>query len=111
MAQIPNFDRIVATVTAADIEKFLNSAAPEDDKQRVRNAPTTEIRMRLVGGYLIRTNQVTAARLNPASVKTKVVKAAKAAKATKTPKATKAAKAPDAEEPVVQAAASADVPW
>ena len=93
MALIPNFDRIVATVTAADIEKFLHSSAPEDDKQRVRDAATNEIKMRLVGGYLIRTNQVTAARLNPASVKTKAVKAAKPAKAAKAPKVAKLAQA------------------
>ena len=64
MALTPNFDRIVATITASDIEKFLRSAAPDDDKQRVLNAGTNEIKMRLVGGYLIRTNQVTPARLN-----------------------------------------------
>jgi hypothetical protein len=93
MALIPNFDRIVATVTAADIEKFLHSSAPEDDKQRVRDAATTEIKMRLVGGYLIRTNQVTAARLNPGSVKTKAVKVAKVTKTTKAPKAAKLAEA------------------
>jgi hypothetical protein len=93
MALIPNFDRIVATVTAADIEKFLHSTAPEDDKQRVRDAATTEIKMRLVGGYLIRTNQVTAARLNPASVKVKVAKAPKVAKAAKAPKSAKVAQA------------------
>ena len=106
MALIPNFDRIVATITAADIEKFLHSSAPEDEKQRVRDAPSNLIRMRLVGGYMIRTNQITAARLNPASVKAKVVKAPKVAKAAKAPKATKA---PKTEE--VAAAASADTPW
>jgi hypothetical protein len=82
MARIPNFDRIVATVTASDIEKFLRSAAPDDDKQRVLNATTNEIKMRLVGGYLIRTNQVTAARLNgtstaPAKRAAKIPKTAK----------------------------------
>ncbi|HYP06644.1 MAG TPA: hypothetical protein VER03_10485 [Bryobacteraceae bacterium] len=87
MALIPNFDRIVATITAADIEKFLHSTAPEDDKQRVRDAATTEIKMRLVGGYLIRTNQITAARLNPSAAKPKIVKA----KAVKAPKAAKGA--------------------
>ena len=64
MALTPNFDRIVATITASDVEKFLRSAAPDDDKQRVLNAGTNEIKMRLVGGYLIRTNQITPARLN-----------------------------------------------
>ena len=93
MALIPNFDRIVATVTAADIEKFLHSSAPEDDKQRVRDAATNEIKMRLVGGYLIRTNQVTAARLNPASVKAKAVKVPKVTKAAKAPKTAKLAEA------------------
>jgi hypothetical protein len=67
MALTPNFDRIVATITAADIEKFLRSGAPDDDKQRVLNANTNEVRMRLVGGYLIRTNQITAARLSHTS--------------------------------------------
>jgi hypothetical protein len=109
MALIPNFDRIVATITAADIEKFLHSAAPEDEKQRVRDAATNEIRMRLVGGYLIRTNQVTAARLNPASVKPKVAKVAKA------PKVAKAAKTAKVEEkpatPETAQVASADTPW
>lgn len=104
MALIPNFDRIVATVTASDIEKFLHSAAPEDDKQRVRNASSLEVRMRLVGGYLIRTNQVTLARFNPkgtkakasskAAIKTAVATeaAAKTPKASKSPKTSKAAK-------------------
>lgn len=64
MALTPNFDRIVATITASDIEKFLRSGAPDDDKQRVLSASTNEIKMRLVGGYLIRTNQITAARLS-----------------------------------------------
>ena len=82
MALTPNFDRIVATITASDIEKFLRSGAPDDDKQRVLNASTTGIQMRLVGGYLIRTNQVTAARLNGTPTATvKRPTAAKAAKA------------------------------
>ena len=87
MAQIPNFDRIVATITASDIEKFMHSAAPDDDKQRVRDAATNEIKMRLVGGYLIRTNQITPARLNPSAAKAKISsKAAKTTKAAKAPK-------------------------
>jgi hypothetical protein len=76
MALIPHFDRIVATVTTLDIEKFLHSNAPDDDKQRVRDAATDEIRMRLVGGYLIRTNQVTLARFNPTQKKVKATAAA-----------------------------------
>lgn len=84
MALTPNFDRIVATVTASDIEKFLRSGAPDDDKQRVLNASTNEIKMRLVGGYLIRTNQVTAARFTRTS--TAPLKSAKAAKPLKTVK-------------------------
>ena len=83
MALTPNFDRIVATITASDIEKFLRSAAPEDDKQRVMNARTEEIKMRLVGGYLIRTNQITPARLN-ATATTKSAKAPVKARRTKT---------------------------
>ena len=83
MALIPNFDRIVATVTASDIEKFMRSAAPDDDKQRVRDAASNEIQKRLVGGYLIRTGQVTPARLNPALLKPGIIKAAKTTKATK----------------------------
>jgi hypothetical protein len=66
-ALTPNFDRIIATITASDIENFLRSGAPDDEKQRVLNASTNEIKMRLVGGYLIRTNQITAARLNGTS--------------------------------------------
>ena len=69
---IPNFDRIVATITASDIDTFLRSGAPDDDKQRVRDAASNEIRMRLVGGYLIRTNQITPERLNGAPVRPKV---------------------------------------
>jgi hypothetical protein len=65
MALTPNFDRIVATITDADVQRFLRSAAPDDDKQRVKNATSDEVRMRLVGGYMIRTNQITAARLKP----------------------------------------------
>jgi hypothetical protein len=103
MALIPNFDRIVATITDSDIEKFLHSAAPDDDKQRVRNASSREIKMRLVGGYLIRTNQITSSRLNPKPVKTKV--SAKAA--AKPAKATKAAKPAKAAEPVAVEASSA----
>ena len=87
MALIPNFDRIVATITASDIEKFLHSAAPDDDKQRVRDAGSMEIKMRLVGGYLIRTNQVSPTRLNPSAAKKKVgVKVTKATKASKSTK-------------------------
>jgi hypothetical protein len=81
MALTPNFDRIVATITALDIEKFLRSGAPDDDKQRVLNASTNEIKMRLVAGYLIRTNQITAARLNGTSTAPKPPKAAKPLKA------------------------------
>jgi hypothetical protein len=85
MALIPNFDRIVATITASDIDKFLHSNAPDDDKQRVRDAASNEIRMRLVGGYLIRTNQITPARLDPKPKKSKI--SSKATKAIKSPKA------------------------
>lgn len=92
MALTPNFDRIVATITAADIDKFLHSAAPEDEKQRVRDAASNEIRMRLVGGYLIRTNQITAARLNPSLLKSKT--SSKADKVTKSPKTARARKVP-----------------
>ncbi|MDZ4796694.1 MAG: hypothetical protein SGI92_00925 [Bryobacteraceae bacterium] len=86
MARTPNFERIVATITASDIQKFLHSSAPEDDKRRVREAATDEIRMRFVGGYMIRTNQITAARLNPPAVKVK-------AASTKAPRVTKPRKA------------------
>jgi hypothetical protein len=90
MALIPNFDRIVATITAADIEKFLRSAAPADDKERVLNAKTNEIKMRLVGGYLIRTNQVSPARLNGTAAKP--VPGGNAAKPAKTAKPSKHSK-------------------
>ena len=86
MALTPNFDRIVATITASDIEKFLRSAAPEDDKQRVMNATSEEIKMRLVGGYMIRTNQVTPARLNGTAT-TKSAKAPVKTRRTKTAQA------------------------
>jgi hypothetical protein len=86
MAINPHFDQIVATVTAHDIEKFLRSNAPEDEKQRVQDAATNEIKMRFVGGYLIRTNQVTLARFNPKN-KTKATtsKASKKLKSTAQP--------------------------
>ena len=51
--------------------KVPHSNAPDDDKLRVRNAASLEIRMRLIGGYLIRTNQITLARLNPKPIKAK----------------------------------------
>src|SRR3954447_1164182 len=89
MALIPNFNRIVATVTASDIEKFLHSTAAEDDKQRVRDASSNELKKRLVGGYLIRTNQITPARLNPKPISSKL--SSKSTKAVKTAKASKAA--------------------
>ena len=89
MALIPNFDRIVATITDSDIEKFLHSAAPDDDKQRVRNASSQEVKMRLVGGYLIRTNQISTSRLNPKAAKPKA--SSKAAATTK-PRTVKSAK-------------------
>jgi hypothetical protein len=87
MALTPNFDRIVATITASDVEKFLRSTAPDDDKQRVLNAKTDEIRLKLVGGYLIRTNQITPARLNTALMKP--VRSGKATAKAKQPKASK----------------------
>jgi hypothetical protein len=86
VALTPNFDRIVATITASDIEKFLRSAAPEDDKQRVLNAATQEIRMRLVGGYLIRTNQVSAERLTGKKVKSAEIDKTAASRAVRSPK-------------------------
>jgi hypothetical protein len=42
MALTPNFDRIVATVTAADVEQFLRSAVPDDEKQRAARVNTFE---------------------------------------------------------------------
>ena len=86
MALTPNFDRIVATITAVDIQKFFRSTATEDEKQQVRDAATDEIRMRFVGGYLIRANQITPDRLNPKKLKVKIV----TSKAAKTPKPRKA---------------------
>lgn len=86
MALTPNFARIVATVTADDIKKFLHSSATEEEKQQVRDAPTDEIRRRFVGGYLIRTNQVTAARLNGKESKVTKV-SSKAAKTLRSRKA------------------------
>jgi hypothetical protein len=87
VALIPNFDRIVATITSSDIDKFLHSAAPDDEKQRVRDADSNEIRMKLLGGYLIRTNQITPERFNGKLVKLKTSnKTAESIKATKSPK-------------------------
>ena len=88
MALIPNFDRVVATITSSDIDKFLHSAAPDDEKQRVRDAGSNEIRMKLVGGYLIRTNQITPERLNGKLVQLKASNkaATESIKATKSPK-------------------------
>jgi hypothetical protein len=87
VAVIPNFDRIVATITSSDIDKFLHSAAPDDEKQRVRDAGSNEIRMKLVGGYFIRTNQITPERFNGKLVKPKAGnKAAESVKASKSPK-------------------------
>jgi hypothetical protein len=73
MALTPNFDRIVATITAADVQTFFGSTATEDEKQQVRDAATDEIRMRFVGGYLIRVNQITPERLDLKTLKVKNV--------------------------------------
>jgi hypothetical protein len=65
MAKTPDFERITATITDSDIDQFFRSAAPDDFKQQVRDAPDQETKKRFVAGYLIRTNQVKPERLNP----------------------------------------------
>jgi hypothetical protein len=89
MALIPNFDRIVATITQADIDKFYKSTATDADKQQVREASTLELQMRFVAGYMIRTNQILPSRLNPKAAKAPV-KSSRATKSAATAK-TKAA--------------------
>ena len=73
MAKTPDFARITATITDGDIDDFYRSAAPEDFKQQVREAPDQETKKRFVAGYLIRTNQIKPERLNP-KVKTAATK-------------------------------------
>ncbi len=77
MAKTPDFDRMTATITDADISKFLRSDAPADVKDQVQKAPDHATKMRFVAGYLMRTKQIGPERLKPASVKarTKKVKA------------------------------------
>jgi hypothetical protein len=70
MAKTPDFHRIAATITESDIDKFFRSAAPDDFKQQVRDAPDEETKKRFVAGYLIRTNQIKPERLNPKPKKT-----------------------------------------
>ena len=69
MAKTPNFERITATITDADIDRFLRSTAPDDLKQQVRDAPDQATKMRFVAGYLIRTKQIKPERLNPKPAK------------------------------------------
>lgn len=84
MAKTPNFDKIVATITDSDIKQLLGSAAPDDVKEQVREAPSHEIKTRFVAGYLIRTNQIKPDRLNPKPAKPSRAKAVKASKSAKT---------------------------
>lgn len=63
MPDTPDFDRITATVSAKDIDDFYRSAAPDDFKQQVRDAPDMETTRRFVAGYLIRTGQIKPDRL------------------------------------------------
>jgi hypothetical protein len=65
MPKTPDFHRIAATITDSDIDAFYRSAAPEDFKQQVREAPDHESKKRFVAGYLIRTQQVKPERLKP----------------------------------------------
>jgi hypothetical protein len=65
MPKTPDFHRIAATITDSDIDAFYRSAAPDDFKQQVREAPDHETRQRFVAGYLIRTQQVKPDRLKP----------------------------------------------
>ena len=70
MPKTPNFHRIAATITDSDIDDFYRSAAPDDFKQQVREAPDQETKKRFVAGYLIRTKQIKPERLNPKVKKT-----------------------------------------
>ena len=70
MSKTPDFHRIAATITDGDIDDFYQSAAPDDFKQQVREAPDQETKKRFVAGYLIRTNQIKPERLNPKGKKT-----------------------------------------
>jgi hypothetical protein len=76
MSKTPDFHRIAATVTDGDIEDFYRSAAPDDFKQQVREAPDEETKKRFVAGYLIRTRQIKPERLNPKVKKTATTKTA-----------------------------------
>jgi len=87
MSKTPDFHRIAATITDRDIDDFYRSAAPDDFKQQVREAPDEETKKRFVAGYLIRTNQIKPERLNPKAKKTTTKKTTK----TKTPVAKKRA--------------------
>ena len=75
MSQTPDFHRIAATITDGDIDEFFRSAAPDDFKQQVREAPDQETKKRFVAGYLIRTKQIKPERLNPKVKKTATKKA------------------------------------
>ena len=86
MSKTPDFHRIAATITDRDINDFYRSAAPDDFKQQVREAPDDETKKRFVAGYLIRAKQIKPERLDPKAKKT----AAKKTK-TKTPVAKKRA--------------------
>ena len=86
MPKTPDFHRIAATITDGDIDDFYRSAAPDDFKQQVREAPDQEIKKRFVAGYLIRTKQIKPDRLNP-----KVKKVTTKKPTTKTPLAQKSA--------------------
>jgi hypothetical protein len=77
MAKTPNFDKIVATITDSDIKHLLESSAPDDVKEQVREAATHEIKTRFVAGYMIRTNQIKPDRLNPKPAKPGRAKAVK----------------------------------
>ena len=65
MSKTPDFHRIAATITDRDIDDFYRSAAPDDFKQQVREAPDQETKKRFVAGYLVRTRQIKPERLNP----------------------------------------------
>jgi hypothetical protein len=65
MPKTPDFHRIAATITDGDIDAFFRSAAPDDFKQQVREAPDHATKQRFVAGYLIRTQQIKPDRLKP----------------------------------------------
>jgi hypothetical protein len=88
MPKTPDFHRIAATITDGDIDAFFRSAAPDDFKQQVREAPDHATKQRFVAGYLIRTQQIKPDRLKPKVKKIAVKKTAMKRASAKKPAST-----------------------